>query len=205
MSAVGGYMGAYTLSTGFGVFGSSQTAHIVSIVKALANFDLFELVFGIIGTLIYILGIILAIILQRKIAKYSMICSAVIDIVAFCTIAVLPEYAISLEIFISFFAMSFQWASFPSINGYTSATVFSTNNLRQCVSGFTEYILTSDREQKHKGLYYLGTISSFYLSVFVYFIITKYTCHAIIFGIIPTLIALFAIYREIAIEKKSQM
>ena len=50
MSAVGGYMGAYTLSTGFGVFGSSQTAHIVSIIKALANFDLFELVFGLIGT-----------------------------------------------------------------------------------------------------------------------------------------------------------
>ena len=205
MSAVGGYMGAYTLSTGFGVFGSSQTAHIVGIVRSLVNLDLSELIYGIIGTLIYVLGIILAVILLKKIGRRSMLCSAVLDITAFCVIAVLPESATSFEIFISFFAMSFQWATFPSINGYTSATVFSTNNLRQCVSSFTEYFLTSDREQMHKGLYYLGTISSFYLSAFVYFILTKHISHSIIFGIIPARIALFAISREIAIEKKQQL
>ena len=206
MSAVGGYMGAYTLTTGFGVFGSSQTAHMVFLSRSLANLDMGDLIHGIIGTLIYILGIILAVILPKKIGKYSMVCSAVIDITAFCVIAVLPENALpSLEIFISFFAMSFQWASFPSINGYTSATIFSTNNLRQCVSGFTEYLLSSDNEQKCKGLYYLGTLLSFNLSAFAYFFITKYANHSIIFGTIPAIIGLFAIFREISIEKNEKL
>ena len=78
MSAVGGYMGAYTLSTGFGVFGSSQTAHIVGIVRSLVNLDLSELIYGIIGTLIYVLGIILAVILLKKNREtfYALQCGA---------------------------------------------------------------------------------------------------------------------------------
>jgi len=47
-----------------------------------------------------------------------------------------------------FFAMAFQWCSFKGIGGYNSATVFSTNNLRQFVSAVT--LFADEKKQEHE-------------------------------------------------------
>ena len=64
-----------------------------------------------------------------------------------------------------FFATAVQWLSYTQAAGYNSATIFSTNNLRQCFAGLTEYLYS--REEKHlaRFLFYGGTLLCFHAGV----------------------------------------
>ena len=64
-----------------------------------------------------------------------------------------------------FFAMAFQWCSFKGIGNYNSATVFSTNNLRQFVSAVTLFADEKKQEYLQKLKFYGGTLLSFHVGV----------------------------------------
>ena len=195
MASIGGYMGAYTLTAGLRFFGNSQTANLIELTQSIVNTSQNDSAFHLIGLIIYILGLVLATVLPKKIGKTAMLLSPIIDISAFISMAILEHSQHQMLIVcIAFFAMSFQWVSFPEINGYSSSTIFSTNNLRQCVTAFTEYLCTHDKEMKHKGLYYLGTLISYNLSAGLYFVLSCFFDNAILFGIFISAIAFFVIF-----------
>ena len=69
-----------------------------------------------------------------------------------------------------FFATAFQWCAFTGAKGYVSATIFSTNNLKQTVTSFADYLLSgkeeAGREKKlEKALFYGGTLLYFHVGV----------------------------------------
>ena len=64
-----------------------------------------------------------------------------------------------------FFATAVQWLAFTGAAGYNSATIFSTNNLRQCFASLSEYLYEHKAEQKRKCIFYAGTLLCFHLGV----------------------------------------
>ena len=64
-----------------------------------------------------------------------------IDILACLLLAGLPEQMDPvLALYPMFFATAVQWLAFTGAAGYNSATIFSTNNLRQCFASLSEYL-----------------------------------------------------------------
>ena len=69
-----------------------------------------------------------------------------------------------------FFATAFQWCSFKGADGFNSSCIFCTNNLRQCTTGFAEYLLQQRPEALRRGNFYGKVLLSFYLGVAVCFL-----------------------------------
>ena len=67
-----------------------------------------------------------------------------------------------VALFPIFFATAFQWCSFKGADGFASSSIFSTNNLRQCVTGFTEYLCSKDTESLRRGIYFGKVLICFY-------------------------------------------
>ena len=70
-----------------------------------------------------------------------------------------------LALYPMFFATAVQWLAFTGAAGYNSATIFSTNNLRQCFASLSEYLYEHKAEQKRKCIFYAGTLLCFHLGV----------------------------------------
>ena len=51
-----------------------------------------------------------------------------------------------------FFCSAFQGGVYSGADGFNSATVFMTNNLKQAVLGWTQYMITKDSEFKRKAV-----------------------------------------------------
>ncbi|MCI6888300.1 MAG: hypothetical protein MR868_13815 [Lachnospiraceae bacterium] len=57
-----------------------------------------------------------------------------------------------MRMVMAFIAASFQWGTYSGAGGYNSASTFSTNNLKQCVWGWTEYAVTREEKAKEKAV-----------------------------------------------------
>ena len=85
-------------------------------------------------------------------------------ILACLLLAQLPEEMDPvLALYPMFFATAVQWLAFTGAAGYNSATIFSTNNLRQCFASLSEYLYERKPEQKRKCAFYAGTLLCFHL------------------------------------------
>lgn len=66
-----------------------------------------------------------------------------------------------------------------------SATVFSTNNLRQMLLALNDYAFDRDRKQLNKALYFFNSLFWFYINVAVsYYTVKHFGIHASLFGFI---------------------
>jgi uncharacterized membrane protein YoaK (UPF0700 family) len=75
--------------------------------------------------------------------------------------------------------------------GYNSATVISTNNLRQTLLALNEYAFTRDRKQLNKALYYINTLFWFHINVAIsYFAVQYFGVYVSLFGFIYAVPAL---------------
>ena len=82
-------------------------------------------------------------------------------------------------------------ALFPKgADGFASSSIFCSNNLRQCVTGFTEYLCSKDEQSLHRGIYFGKVLLSFYGGVAVSFLATQILdLKASWIGILPTVSA----------------
>lgn len=203
MSFVGGFFGAYALLNRSATFGSSETANMVYIVTALLGTNLREGMIRIAALLIYVLGIELTVFLPRF-TKFDMrIVAVLMDAAAILVIAQLPaEMDFMIALYPIFFATAVQWCVFGGARGYTSASIFSTNNLKQTATSFGEYILTGDRAKWDKFKFFGMTLIAYHLGVVyvwyfcrIFGLKSAYTC------LIPLAVALTAVMKVRKIEK----
>ena len=93
-----------------------------------------------------------------------------------------------------FFAMAYQWCSFPTSEGYVSATIFSTNNLRQCVTAFATYLCDHDRKMLGKACMYGKVLLLFHIGVaFSWFACQRFGTHGALLALVPCLTALIQV------------
>ncbi len=167
MAAVGGFFGVYALMNRSETFGSSETTNLIYLfVSGLTgdkvNFAIRLAAFG-----VYAGGIVFATLIAKcfrdKDFRYV---SIAIDLISCLVLAQIPEDVnMVLALYPMFFATAVQWLAFTQAAGFSSSTIFSTNNVRQCFSGLTEYLCSHDRKYLSRFLFFGGTLLCFHAGV----------------------------------------
>lgn len=195
MCSIGGFMGGYAVLCR-GSLGSAQTINMIDIVLALVGKKTDEFLIRTIGLLLYIMGIELVALFSRKTKINLQRYSIYVDMVGFLVLAMIPEQVNMVAgILPVFFMLSTQWSVFCGVRGYNSATVFSSNNLRQMVIALNDYAFSREKKQLKKALYYINTLFWFHINiVFSYFAVTSFGMHASLFAFVyavPALVITF--------------
>ena len=172
MAFIGGWLGVYALLHFANLFGSAQTSNLIAIVTCLlgGNFGEFALRLG--GMALYMAAVALATWLPHHLSADLRVVSLGIDGAAAVILGLFPaEIPPVLGLYPLFFAMAFQWCSFPGAHGFVSATIFSTNNLRQFTSAVTEVYLNHDPSYRLKARFFGLTLLSFHAGVAVSYLL----------------------------------
>ncbi len=197
MCCIGGFMSGYALLCR-GNLGSAQTMNMIDIVFGIMGRNRDELLIRIFGLLLYFAGIELVILLSKEtqinLKRYSIL----VDVAAFLVLAVIPDNANTVVGQLPmFFMLSTQWSVFSGTRGYTSSSVFSTNNFRQVILAFNEYAFSKDREQLKKAMFFLNTLFWFHVNIALsYFTVKYFSVYASLFGFIYAVPAFVIIYMK---------
>ena len=155
MALIGGFFGGFAVINHLDLLASAQTSNLISLALILAGRSSEETLTRVGALGVYVLGLALTVVVPRVLKWNNQLVSIGVDVLALFSVAFMPD---TLDHFVAmypiFFAMAYQWCSFPTSEGYVSATIFSTNNLRQCVTAFTSYLCDHDRKMLGKACMY---------------------------------------------------
>lgn len=200
MSLVGGFLGAYGMITRAGNFGSSETTNMISMVTSFLGKDIETAFYRLIALIIYIAAFIMTVIIPKKCKTDVRYISLAIDFVGIIILMFIPEKIDPvIALFPIFFMSAFQYNAFAKIKNYNCATIFSTNNLRQMVIGFTEYITDKNKKELDRGKFFGATLLWYHVGVAVAFFAVK---HLGLHGIIVC-IPFIILATSIMVMKKS--
>ena len=174
MCIIGGFFGAYAIVNGFENMGSAQTTNMIEIICTILGRNLQNFFMRILALALYIFAIIICVYLEKRavinVHKYA-IC---VELIIMIGLVFLPPHIEPLiGLLPIFFMMATQWSAFHGTEKYNCSTIFSTNNLRQCVSGFTVYFLDKDKEQLEKAKFFGKSILWFHIGVVISYFCCK--------------------------------
>lgn len=190
MAIVGGFFGIYALLNRSETFGSSETANLIYMIAAGLAGSRKDFMIRLGAMFVYIGGIVFATLIARCCKNRDFRYVAVgIDIVCCMILAQIPAEAdIVLALYPMFFAAAVQWLAFTQASGFSSSTVFSTNNVRQCFSGLTEYICDRDPKQLERFKFFAGTLICFHIGVIFCWFCIKWWGIKSIYACIPIIV-----------------
>lgn len=168
MSLVGGFLGTYAIVSRGGTFANAQTGNIMSMTEDLfgRNWIDFLVRFGALA--VFALSMAVSYLMSTYTNFHMRKLCLRVDAVALLLTAFLPDKVPGiLALYPIFIASSFQWGTYSGARGYGSATIFSTNNLKQSVLGWTQYIINHDPRTREKALLYTFTIVFFVIGTFL--------------------------------------
>ena len=169
MCVSGGFMGGYALFSRVGHFGSAQTTNLIEIILNIFGRDYKEVSLRLIALLLFILGNVAGALIKQRFGRFVLkIYTFVILILGFVILAFIPEDVdVVLALLPIFFMSSTQWFTFTGTRKYNCSTIFSTNNLKQMVLGYTYYYLTGKEEDREKGRFYLLSLAFFHIGAVI--------------------------------------
>lgn len=195
MAASGGFFGAYAVINYHNVFANAQTNNMMEIVFSLIGHDFLTVLLRGTALLVYMLGLVTSTLILRCTKWNLHMVSVLCNLCAIITLAVLPKgtnYYIAL--YPLFFVTAFQWNSFKGVDGYVSATIFSTNNLKQFTTSLVEYACVHDQKLKHKAKIYGTTLLAFYISAAVSCVSSMaWGVHAIFVALLPVMVSFYLV------------
>lgn len=125
MAFIGGFLGVYTILRFAGLFGSAQTANLIYLATDLLGGSWTDMLLRLGGAALYMAGIALTVWLPLGPVRDLRRLSVGIDMAAAILVALLPaEISPVLGLYPLFFAMAFQWNSFPGADGFVSSSIF---------------------------------------------------------------------------------
>ena len=197
---IGGFFALYTVLSRSGLLGSAQTSNMLYIVSDIIGKNPLDFLIRIGSFFFYIAGFVLISWLPEHTDRDMKTISMWIDILVMLVIGFFPEDADPvLCLYPVFFALAFQWCAFKGAYGYVSATIFSTNNLRQFTTALTSYIMHKDPDMKIKMSFFGITLITYHTGAALAFVLWRiYSVRAIWFGILPALsvLSLIALYQR---------
>lgn len=199
MAMVGGFMGIYALFTRSETFGSSETSNLIYLTVAGLNGSLPSFLIRLGGTLCYIAGIVFATLTPKYFRKKTIqYFSILIDAAACLLLAQIPSGIDPvLSLYPMYFATAVQWLTFTQAAGFNSATIFSTNNLRQCFAGLTEYAHSREKKYLRQFQFYGATLIFFHIGViYCWFCLQRWGIHSIYACLLPIGLGFLAVVRD---------
>lgn len=203
MALIGGFLGGYALLNHCDIFGSAQTSNLIYIAMTIVGRNTYDFLMRIISLVIYMSGFAFTIIIPKHFAKanlkkISIIITCIVVIMIGCFNENMDDY---IALFPVFFATAFQWNAFKGAEGYVSSTIFSTNNLRQFTTSFTEFLCDRDKSHLHKTRFYGLVLLSFHIGVGIAYVSSiTYGFKGAWVCLLPALTALSLVFAENNIE-----
>ena len=211
MALCGGFFGAYAIASRMGNLGQAQTANLIELVYAVIGRNPWEAMFRLIAMLVFVSGMVLATVLEKKSRWNLKYLSIALDIAAALALGLISaKIHPVVSLYPIFFASAFQWCVFKGAKGYVSSTLFCTNNLKQTTVAAVEYLLAPKgeegrEEKKESSLFFGGTMLSFYLGVAVSYVLwLQYGLRSIWFNLLPLLCGLLLVRAESRERGKSE-
>ena len=165
MALIGGFFGLYALFTRGGTFGASETSNLIYLLVSGLTGSVEDFLIRLGGTGCYIAGIVFASLGKRYCRRVDFRYFALaVDAGACVLLALIPaEIDPVLSLYPMFFATAVQWLAYTQAAGFSSATIFSTNNLRQCMEGLTGYCCTRSEADLRRFWFFGGTLVFFHV------------------------------------------
>lgn len=198
MCVAGGFIAAYAILNHADFLASAQTANLINITLCITGKNFPELLLRVIAAVIYMAGLSVPIV----IAKYThinikMLCIFIEILMTIILYFITKRVNTIIALYPVFFMTSVQWNSFPGVNGFTSSSIFSTNNLRQFTTSYVEYICDKDKKHLKKAKFFLGVLLSYHTGVaFSYFIYKQFAMKGVIFCLVPLLAGMMFLLME---------
>lgn len=162
MSLVGGFLGTYAISSREGIFASAQTGNLMNMMESLCIGDMKESVLRLVFAAVFAAALVISYLLKAETKQDLRGSCIAVDSVALIITCGIPETVEPLLAILPIsFAASYQWGTCAGADGYNSATIFSTNNLKQFTWGFTEYFRSGSKMALDKGCFYGLTLLMF--------------------------------------------
>ena len=162
MALIGGFLGAYGVVSR-GNFPSAQTGNMISILTMAIGRKPLDFLIHVGALVVYVAAIVLCTWLPKHAKIRLPQLSLAVSSIAAVLVTMIPMNADPiLSLYPLFFATAFQWCSFKGARGFTCATIFSTNNLRQFSSAAVEVWLNHDDSFLDKFKFFGGTLLSFH-------------------------------------------
>ena len=190
MAITGVYLGVYALLCRDDFFGNALTSNMIYIVTSLFGQNLMDV----------------TIVLSKKYHKKLYPYSLAVTGLAIIILGFLPERMNAVVgLYPIFFAMAFQWNSFPGAYGYNASCIFSTNNCRQIANALTEYSITHEKKLLKKAWFFFGTVLCFHLGV-AFSWLTHYFIgiRSVWLCVIPLAVSAVLIYWEAQLDKQPE-
>ena len=142
VSMIGGFMGGYTILNFSDIFPNAQTGNLIRLVLNVTQGDFSAIGFMVLLFVIYAAGNVFY---------------ALVGLLATMgTLAAVMPVA---------FAMPVQWNAFKIAGGNSSATTFSSNNVRQAVMQLTVWFMDKDKKALRVSRFYWATLLCFHIGV----------------------------------------
>ena len=162
MALIGGFLGAYGVVSR-GNFPSAQTGNMISILTMAIGRKPLDFLIHVGALVVYVAAIVLCTWLPKHAKIRLPQLSLAVSSIATVLMTMIPMNADPiLSLYPLFFATAFQWCSFKGARGFTCATIFSTNNLRQFSSAAVEVWMNHDDSFLDKFRFFGGTLLSFH-------------------------------------------
>lgn len=187
MAVVGGIFGGYAVFS-VGLLGAGQSTNLIMIIMSIIGKDIRQLLIRLGFISVFAVATAATRIIKEKCRFDIRVASIIVDVICTVAVAAIPDNADSmLLLYPVIFGMAFQYNSFSGALGFTSASVFSSNNYRQFIDSITEYLCTKNPEIKRKVLFYGGSLLFFHIGV------TAAVIGMIMYGKITVLMAIIPI------------
>ncbi len=168
LSVIGGFLGAYSILARCNFFGSAQTANMIFMISDVFGHNWGDIAIRLGALILFSAAIALSAFLRPRFTCHLKLLCVLIDAIAVLILGFLPQDMDPvLALYPMFFAMAFQWCSFPGTREYSSSTTFSTNNLRQFVTALTGCLTDRHPEHLRKLKFYGAALFSFHAGVFL--------------------------------------
>lgn len=190
MTIVGGFLGTYSILLHAGNFGSAQTGNLMQLSTELLSMNFSSTVYRLLALVFFGAAVAAAYILTNYTHLNMRRLAIIIDALGLITSSLLPLKPVFISLYPIFFCAAFQWGVYSAAGGFNSSSIFTTNNFKQSVLGWTQYALTKDKKFKKKAVIYSVTVLSFFMGACIgSWSVYTFDVHGAYIAFIPLVIA----------------
>ena len=164
MAVIGGFLGGYAVIR-CDILASSQTVNVIDMLFGFYSGNIFSALVHLGGLALFAAAIfIVSWLKHRTRLKNTRIFALAMEAAAVIAVGFIPDTDhMQLVLYPLFFTMVMHWDAMRGANGYTSASVFSSNNFYQAISGLADYTFTRDDKRLRHAAFFGCSLLSFYI------------------------------------------
>lgn len=197
VSMTGGYLAGYTIINHLDILANAQTGNLLRLVVSACTGNWESIGYCTLLFFVYASGCVFYTIYRRYTALSMKIISLIVTSLAIVGTGLLSHIGNHfLAVLPIAFAMPVQWNAYKKAGSNSSATIFSSNNVRQAVMLLTTYLLDKDKKALRNARFYWVTLLCFHIGTAAACLLSfALSIHSIWFCLVFVGISSIAYYR----------